>query len=140
VVDNKVVREKSLGAVVSDVKSEFKEFASTRLEMLMTEMKEKANMIKIAVPFIAIGLVFLAVGFLVLTGALVTIVAVALGGTMGMWALAFLIVGVGYCAFGAVSAAFAVQQLKSKGLAPKHTLRVLKQDQVWLRTEAQAQM
>jgi uncharacterized membrane protein YqjE len=129
------VHEKPSATVVADLKAEAKQFASTRLEMLRTEVKDKVAAVKIAVPAILGGLLFAWVAFLCLTGALVSLVAKLLGGSVGMVALSFAIVGVVYLLIAAAAAMFGVKQLRSKGLAPKHTLRVLKQDQAWIRTE-----
>jgi hypothetical protein len=37
-------------------------------------------------------------------------------------------------------AAYGVRTIKKGGMAPERTLRVLKQDQVWLQTEARTQL
>lgn len=136
---NEIRQEKSLGTVVNEVKFELREFVQTRLQILREEMKTKAALLKIAVPMFAIALVLFGVGFLLLTGLFVVLIASAFGGVSG-FAWAFLIVGVVYFLIGGICAMFGVGELKSKSLAPKRTIQVLKQDQIWLRNEAKSQV
>ncbi|HZU23079.1 MAG TPA: phage holin family protein [Terriglobales bacterium] len=137
---NGVVREeKSLGSVVSELKFELREFIQTRLQILREELKGKAAVLKIAVPMFAIALALFWVGFLLLTGLFVVLIASAFGGVAG-FAWAFLIVGFVYFIVGGICAMFAWSEVKSKSLAPKRTIQVLKQDQIWLRNEARTQV
>jgi uncharacterized membrane protein YqjE len=128
-------RERSLAEVISQLKLELKEFINTRLEMLKAELGDKMSALKVAIPFAVIGLLLAWVGFLSITAFFVIVIAMAFGGTLGGFAWAAVIVGLVYLIIGGISAGFAAQQLKSKGLAPNRTLRVLKQDQVWIQTE-----
>ena len=131
--------EKSLGTVANELKLELREFVQTRLQIFREEMKSKTSLLKIAVPMLGIALALFWVGFLALTGLFVVLIAGAFGGWAG-WALAFLIVAAVYFIVGGICAAFAWGELKSKSLAPKRTMQVLKQDQVWLRNEARTQV
>ena len=136
---NGINTEKSIGTVIKELKFEFREFVQTRLQILREEMKTKTSLLKIAVPMFAIALVLAAVGFLLLTGLFVVLIASAFSGVAG-FAWAFLIVGVVYFLIAGVCAMFGVSELKSKSLAPKRTIQVLKQDQIWLRNEAKSQV
>ena len=131
--------EKSLGTVVNELKFEVREFIQTRLQILREEMKNKTSLLKIAVPMFGIALALFWVGFLALTALFVVLIASAFGGIAG-FAWAFLIVAGVYFIVGGICASFAVGELKSKSLAPKRTIQVLKQDQVWLRNEARTQV
>jgi hypothetical protein len=82
---------------------------------------------------IGIALFFGFVGFLGLTAALVYIIGLALG--MG-WAM--LIVGVAYMLIAGGAAFIGWSQIAEHGMAPRRTLEVLKQDQVWLQEEARS--
>jgi hypothetical protein len=127
--------EKSLAQVLTEFKDEIKEFAATRIAMLQTEMREKLTLASAAFPAIAVGalLALFAVGFFSI--ALVALVAMLLGGGSGAWAAAFAIVGGLFLIFGAGAIFFGIKKLKACSLKPERTLRVLKQDQLWLRHE-----
>lgn len=127
---------RSLSAVVNDLKAEGKAFVNTRLEMLKAEMNEKIGAIKAAIPMAVVGLVFALTAWFVLTAALVCIIAVAFGPGMMSWFYATLIVGVAYLLIGGAAAFFAISEMKRAKLTPERTLRVLKQDQVWLQHES----
>ena len=137
---NGVNNEKSLGTVVNELKFELREFVQTRLQILREEMKSKTALLKIAVPMFAIALVLFGVGFLLLTSLFVVLIASAFGSTVSGFAWAFLIVGIVYFLIGGICAMFGAGELKSKSLAPKRTIQVLKQDQIWLRNEARTQV
>lgn len=132
--------DRSLGSQFQELKHEFTEFVNTRVQMLKAELKTKVDAIKTAAPMLVIALVLGLVGFIVLTGALVAVIAMAFNGTLGGWALALLIVGLAYCLIAGGAAMFAVKTLTSDGLAPKRTMRVLQQDQAWLASEARTQL
>lgn len=127
---------RSLSAIVSDLKIEAKAFLNTRLEMLKAEMKEKVGAWKSAIPMIVVGLVFAGTAWLVLTGAIVCIIAVAFGPGVMSWFWATIIVGGAYLLIGGAAAFFALNEIKRNTLKPERTMRVLKQDQVWLQNES----
>jgi hypothetical protein len=87
---------------------------------------------------LVVGLVFALSAWLVLTAALVCIVAVAFGPGMMSWFYATLIVGGSYLLIGGAAAFFAMSEMKRANLKPERTLRVLKQDQLWLQNESSA--
>lgn len=130
---------KSLPEIVSDLKLELRDFVATRLAMLRSEMTGKLSPVKKAVPAMIAGMALLWVGGLVFTGFLVTAIALAFGTAWG-WAWAFLIVAGAYLLLGAMLAFGAVTKLKKTNLVPERTIRVLKQDDVWLQTEAKTQI
>lgn len=130
---------RSLGATVNEVKEEFKQFAETRIAMLQSEMKEKMALIKASAPMLAIGAVLGAVAFLVLTGALICLIHMAFGQSAWAWFYAFLIVGVVYGVFGGMAAFMGYQNLTKNGLTPERTIKILKDDKVWLQNEARTQ-
>lgn len=131
--------QRNVAELLSNFKDELKDFVSTRVQMLRAEMNEKVKAISAAIPAIAIGAVMLVVSFFLFTGLLVTVIAQAIHNN---WAypIAFAIVFVLYALIGAALAAYGVRTIKASGMAPERTLRVLKQDQVWLQTEARTQL
>jgi hypothetical protein len=130
---------KSLPEVVNDLKGELKDFVGTRLAMLRSEMNEKWSYIKTAIPVLVVGAVMLWTAWLLLTAVLVTAIAAAFSGPWA-YTIAFLIVGGGYLLLGGMMAAMGWRQITRTGLKPERTLRVLKQDEVWLQTEARTQL
>jgi uncharacterized membrane protein YqjE len=127
--------ERSLGEVLSEIRSEVIEFIDTRLQMLRTEMQEAAKTIKRAAPSMVAGLVLLGTAYILLTLALVALVAVAFWNNPYHWFFAFVIVGVVWAIAGSLAMFMAVRALKLHGLAPRKTLEVLKADKVWLQYE-----
>jgi uncharacterized membrane protein YqjE len=127
--------ERSLGEVLSEIRSEVIEFIDTRLQMLRTELQEAAKTIKRAAPSMVAGLVLLGTAYILLTLALVALVAVAFWNNPYHWFFAFVIVGVVWAIAGSLAMFMAVRALKLHGLAPRKTLEVLKADKVWLQYE-----
>ncbi len=129
-----------MAEVLNDFKEELKDFAATRIQMFRSELNDKMGALKMALPSIAIGAVLMGGAFLLFTAMLVAIIALAFGGHMWAYAASFAIVMALYAAAGGALLAYGWRTLKARGLAPERTLRVLKQDQVWLQTEARTQV
>jgi uncharacterized membrane protein YqjE len=127
---------RSFAAVINDLKAEGKAFVNTRLEMLKAEMNEKVAALKASLPMLVVGAVFALTAWLVLTAAIVCIIAVAFGPGMMSWFYATLIVGLAYLLIGGAASFFAMSEVKRANLKPERTLRVLKQDQVFLQSES----
>lgn len=132
--------EKSLAQIVSELKVDARDFMDTRMQMLRSEVQTKLAIIKIAAPMLLLGAALGAIAALLLTGAVVAAIAAGLGGGIAGWALSLLIVGCCYLAIGGGTAYFGYKQFSSEGLAPKRTIKILKQDQVWLSNEARSQL
>lgn len=127
---------RSLAAILSDIAEELKESLNTRLQMIKAELHETLTAVSIALPLGLLALVLAGTGFLLLTGAVVVLVAFAFSGSPHAWFYAFIIVGVVWTAFGGTAAFFAYNEFRSKGKFPKHTVEVLKADKVWIESEA----
>ena len=124
---------RSLAAVVAELKNDVVQSLETRYQILLAEMKEKTETWKSALPWLLVAVFLAFAGFLLLTGAAVVLVAVAVG--VG-WSL--LIVGAVYLILAAISVAVVYGELKSHGIAPQRTLHVLQEDKVWLQKEARS--
>jgi uncharacterized membrane protein YqjE len=131
---------RSFAGVVNEVKDEFKEFLQTRITMLRAELGEKMRTFKAALPMLATAIVFLATSFLLLTLCLVALISVAFYGDPFRWFFSFLIVGVLYSIIGGMAAVFGLKELRAQGIMPKKTIKVLKEDQIWLQHEARTQV
>jgi ABC-type multidrug transport system permease subunit len=126
---------RTLAGVINDLKQELKEFIDTRLQMLMSEMKQKTTMLKMVVPMLIVAAALGWVGFLLLTIALVSAIAALIG-----WGWSFLAVGLLYVIVAGATGFMAWREFQAEGVAPNRTIKVLKQDQIWLQNEARTQL
>jgi uncharacterized membrane protein YqjE len=126
---------RSLVAILNEMKSELQEFAQTRVELFKREMQEKAAAIKAAVPSALIGATFLITAFLLLTLALVALVATGFGDNPYKWFFAFLIVGIFWSMIGGMAVFMAKRRLTMQPMVPQKTMHVLSDDKLWLQKE-----
>ena len=127
--------QRSLSAIVAELKYEVKEIAETRFGMLKAELREKAAQWKIAGPLAAMGLVLVSTAYLLFTLAAVALVAVLIGNTF-QWVLALIAIGVLWAIVGAMAFYFAKRRIQANRLIPEKTIQVLKADKIWLQEEA----
>ena len=128
--------EKSIGTVVSETKQELKEFIQTRIAIFRTEFAEKLRTWKYAIPMLLAALALFLAAWIVLTFAIVALLAGIFQPSPYAWLFGGLIVGVAYLLLGLAVGWFAYSELSSVGVAPQRTMEVLKQDQVWIQNEA----
>ena len=131
---------RSFAEVLNECKEELKELVSTRLEMLRGEMQEKLANVKVALPALVVGAMLLLAAFFLFTWGLVSLIAMAMIGKPYAYTVAFFVVFALYAMAGGATAAYGLKTLSSQGLTPERTLRVLKQDQIWLQSEARTQL
>lgn len=131
---------RSFAGVVNELKDELKEFLQTRIIMLKAELGEKMRTLKTALPMLITAAIFLGTAFLMLTLCLVGLVSVAFYGDPFRWFYSFIIVGVLYSIMGGMAAVFGLKELRAQGIMPKKTIKVLKEDQIWLQQEARTQV
>ena len=131
---------KTVGQIAAELKNDAIDFVSTRLQMLTQEMKEKLSVWKAAFPILAFAVLVGATAFLAFTFALVAFFAGIFMPSAYAWCLGALIVFAIYliAAFGLFY--LGKRELKQTGIAPTRTLRVLKEDQVWIQNEARTQV
>jgi membrane protein implicated in regulation of membrane protease activity len=125
---------------MEDLKEELKEFVTTRMAMLRSELDEKFQSFKMAAPVLSIGILMLGTAWLVFTGFLVCIIAQAFAPSPWDYAISFILVAVLYAIVGGLAAYLAWKQLKQKGVKPERTIRVLQQDRIWLQAEGKSQI
>jgi hypothetical protein len=131
-------KEQSPASVLAEIKEEVKDFIEIRLQLLRSETTEKLRTWKHWVPLLAVGLGLALTSWIVLTFTLVALIhAWFLPGAYA-WVWAGLIVTGVYSVSGGVIGRFAFRRLSATGLAPKRTIEVLKQDQVWVQNETRA--
>lgn len=133
------IEEKSMRDVLDDLKVELKEFVSTRIEMFKTEISEKLTRIKAAVPMMVAAAVLALGAFFAFTVGLMAIVAGLLPFEPAWnWAIGAGCVFLLYALIGGIAGWMGYKEISTEGLAPQRTLRVLKQDQVWIQNEARS--
>lgn len=128
--------EKSLGVVLTETKEEMKEFIETRLQILRAEINEKVKTWKYSLPLLLLAAGLLLIGWITLTFSLVALIRAFFLPDPFAWLWAGLIVTGFYLIAGLAVGWFAYSELLSVGVAPKRTMQVLKQDQVWIQNEA----
>jgi hypothetical protein len=133
-----VAHEKSIAAVLAETKQELQEFIETRINILKSEIKEKLKTWKWAVPLLLLSLSILLAAWITITIGLVAAVHVWFLPSAYSWCLAGVIVGALYLVIGVSLFFFSWGKLKEAGVAPVHTLEVLKEDQIWIRKETRA--
>lgn len=139
-MNSAVNNDRSLAAIISEMKEELKEFFQTRLEMLKQEMQEKLGRFKVAAPLAGAAVLLLLTAYLLITVALAAAVTAAFPGSLFRWFFGFGIVGLVWALFGGIAGYFAKRELELKTLAPKRTIEVLKGDKVWLQKEVKNQV
>ena len=136
----RIHRERPIGEVLNDLKNELKDFISTRIQMLQSEMNEKIATVKTSAPAIVAGALLAATAWILFSLALVFLISMAFQGQPWQYALSFGIVAIIYAIAGAVAISYGYNSIKSRGVTPERTLRVLKQDQIWIKTEAKTEL
>ena len=131
---------RGLGEIVAEMKAELKEFVETRFEMLKTEVQEKVKTLKIAAPLAGLGALLLGTAYLLFTMALVGLVVAFFRDNPYRWFFAFAAVAVLWTLLGGIAAYFAKREFELKGLMPRKTIEVLKEDKLWIQAEAKNQL
>lgn len=135
-----VNHERTLTSLVAEIKDEIKGFIQTRVEMFRAELSETLESFKLAAPLGAIAAVFLGTAFVLLSFSLAGLIAVAFWDNPYKWFFSFLIVGFLWLCVGGVCGALAIRRLQQRGMFPKKSMQVLKEDKIWLQTEARTQI
>ena len=135
-----IENNKSVAQVASELKNDARDFVATRLQILKQEMDEKISIWKGALPILAFAALIGATAFLAFSFALIAFFAAIFQPSPWAWCFGALIVLAIYF-FVAVGLFYlGRRELTQAGLAPKRTLHVLKQDQVWIQNEARSQV
>jgi uncharacterized membrane protein YqjE len=131
---------KSVSEVLYEFKSELLEFLITRFQMLRSELKQKIDGWKVGLPALIIGLLMLVMTFVLFTVLLIAVIAMPFNGQPWGYALSFAIVTVIYGASGAAFTLFGWRKIKESGIVPERTIKVLKQDGIWIHSEARIEI
>lgn len=128
--------EKSIATILAETKDELKQFITTRVNILKSEIDEKISRLKAVIPLALVAALFLVSGWMVLTFALIALLHAFFAPSVYAWLWASLIVTVAYLIIGAIAGWLAYSEIKATKLAPTRTMKVLQQDQVWIQNEA----
>jgi len=139
-MDAEAANGRSLAAIINEVREEFEEFVQTRLELLKKEVRQTLQILRVAVPLAATAALFLLTAYVLMTLALVGLLAAVFAGNPFRWFLAFLIMAVAWAIVGAVAGVWALGAFKKGGLVPRRTIQVLKADKIWLQQEAKERL
>ena len=132
--------DRPLGDTVAQAATDLCDFVETRLAMLRSEMREKLANLKFAAPLVVAATLFGFTAWLLLTGAVVAVIAAAFGSTPYAAFMALVIVGAVYTGIAVLAYWMAKGRLGRAGLMPERTINVLKEDKVWLQQEAKTQL
>jgi len=135
VADNK--EDRSIQHVLYQIRDELRDFATTRFDMFREEVKEKLTAWKSALPLLGIAMVLAIGAFFVFTYGLIAVIAAAIGGAWA-WAIGAGCVFLLYVLVAALCGWLGYREIKAGGIVPERTLRVLKQDQMWIKNEARS--
>ncbi len=133
-----MAHEKSIAAVLAETKQELTEFVETRINILRSEINQKLEVWKWAGPLLLLSVSILLAAWITITIGLVAAVHVWFLPSAYSWFFAGVIVGILYLVIGGSLFLFSWGELKEAGVAPVHTLEVLKEDQIWIRKETRA--
>jgi uncharacterized membrane protein YqjE len=122
------------------MKQELRDFAETRIQLFTREVKEKLGRLKVAAPLAAVAIILLGTAYLLITSAVVALIAIAFGGAAYRWVFAFGIVAIVWAALGAIALYIAKSELELKRLLPQKTIQVLKEDKTWMQREVRNQI
>ncbi|HEX3431414.1 MAG TPA: phage holin family protein [Rhizomicrobium sp.] len=125
--------ERSLGAVISDLLTEFTQLFRTEVRLARVELSENVGKMGVAIGFTAAG------GFILFAGFLF-VLAAAVGGLieagLPLW-LSALIIGGLTLAVGVILLWLGLRRLKAKELTPKRTVHQLERDAAVVRYQVQ---
>ncbi|HEY6306553.1 MAG TPA: phage holin family protein [Candidatus Angelobacter sp.] len=128
--------ERSLASEVADIKEDLKTFFQTRAQLLRAETKEKLRAWKRSLVLLALAALFLVTCWITFVFSLVALLHTwIVSGSYG-WFWGGLIISVVLGVSGAVCGQAGFRGIKASGIAPKRTLRVLRQDQQWIQKQA----
>jgi uncharacterized membrane protein YqjE len=126
---------RTLTEIVEAMKDELKQFLQTRLLIFRTEAQETLKSLRNAALTAALGALLLGTAYLLFTMALIALLVPVFQGNPYRWFFAFVIVAGLWTVLGATAAYLAKREFQVKGMVPKKTIGVLKDDKIWIESE-----
>lgn len=128
--------EKSIASIIAETKEELKVFVQTRAYLFRAETKEKIKVWKMSAILLGSGAVLLVTAWFSLVFAIIAALHSWLGSGDFSWCFGGLIIGGLFFICGAAVAMAGYSDIRKAGVAPTRTLRILKQDQEWIKNQA----
>jgi Putative Actinobacterial Holin-X, holin superfamily III len=123
--------ERSLGELFSELATETSTLVKQEVALAQTELTQKATKVGKDVGYLVVGG---AVGYAALL-AFIAALIIGLGGLLGRYWLAALIVGIVVAIAAVVMIMSALSSLKNTGLTPTQTVETIKEDAQWLKDQ-----
>lgn len=130
--------EKSFADSLTEIKEELKSFVQTRVQLLKTETAAKWDVWKRSLVLLAVAAVLLLTCWFTLAFSLVALFHGLLVSGSYAWFWGGVIAGALFLASGLAAGATGMRRMKSSGLAPARTLRVLQQDRDWAQKQVRS--
>src|SRR5215468_9294236 len=132
--------ERPIASSFAELKEDMKSFFQTRVDLLLTELSEKVRAWRTPAILLAIAALLLASSWLALIFSVIAAIHAGIAGSDPTgpeyaWLWGGLVVTFLLGLIGALLAIYARATIKSAGLKPTRTLRVLKQDQEWVQKQ-----
>lgn len=127
--------EKPIASSFAELKEDVKNFLQTRIELLRAELKEKIAAWKAPAAMLALAALFLLTAWFGLIFCIVAALHSAIAHTNFSWLWGGLIVTLLLLLSAVALGGAAYAGLRAASLKPTRTLRVLKQDQEWVRNQ-----
>jgi uncharacterized membrane protein YqjE len=133
--------EKPIASSFAELKEDMKSFFQTRVDLLRTELSEKVRAWRTPAILLAVAVLLLLSSWLALIFSVIAAIHAGIAGSDPTgpdyaWLWGGLIVTILLGLIGGLLAIYARATIKSAGLKPTRTLRVLKQDQEWVQKQA----
>jgi uncharacterized membrane protein len=133
--------DKPIASSFAELKEDMKSFFQTRVNLLRTELSEKVREWRTPAILLAVAALLLLSSWLALVFSLIAAIHAGIAGSDPTgpdyaWLWGGLIVTILLGLIGGLLAIYARVMIKSAGLKPTRTLRVLKQDQEWVQKQA----
>ena len=130
--------ERTLADALTDIKEEFKSFVQTRLQMFRVETQQKLRSWRGHLTMLALAAILVLTAWFACAFAFVALLHAWIAAGSYAWFWGGLIAGGLFLVAGVVLGRAGYRGIKSSSLAPERTLRVLKQDQSWIRDRARS--
>lgn len=129
-VSARLPEEPSLGTLFKELGEQTGRLVSHEIRLARCEIKESARGASRNMATVAVGGVVAMLGAMLLAAACTLLLAKLIP----LW-LSALVIGVLLCGAGTIAAMTGVKALRNVELAPRETVRTLKEDSQWLRAE-----
>ncbi len=123
--------ERSLGELFSELASETSTLVKQEVALAQTELTQKATKVGKNVGYLVVGGAVAYAALLSFVAALI----IGLGGLLGRYWLAALIVGIVIAVAAVVMIMSALSALKNTGITPTQTVETIKEDAQWLKDQ-----